>query len=346
MNKAGEALRKAWQMSKAGDLRRLSKVELPVPETGDDDVLVKAGAIGLNFADIFAMLGIYSATPKGTFIPGLEFAGTVAAVGKNVTHVKPGDRVMGVSRFGAYSTHIVQSQHYVVPLPDDWSFEEGAAYLVQAITAFYSLFTLGGIQQGYKVLVHSAAGGVGILANRLAKAMGAYTVGTIGSPDKRGVLEREGYDEVLVRDKHYAENLRLTTEKRPFDLVLECIGGKVLELSYQALAAQGRMIVYGSAHFAETGNKLNPLRLASKFFRRPKIDPLKLISDNRSVMGFNLIWLYEKKELLAQVVEELADFNIGKPVVGHRFDFEQLPAAIALFQSGKTTGKVVITVKQ
>ncbi|MEQ8534978.1 MAG: alcohol dehydrogenase catalytic domain-containing protein, partial [Imperialibacter sp.] len=162
MNEQREAGGRAWQMAKAGSMDRLLKVETTIAEPDDSSVLVAVKAIGLNFADIFAMLGIYSATPKGTFIPGLEFSGEILRVGKNVTKFKTGDRVMGVTRFGAYTTHIVQSPDYLSPIPKGWSFEEGAAYLVQALTAYYSLFSLGDIQKGYKILIHSAAGGVGI----------------------------------------------------------------------------------------------------------------------------------------------------------------------------------------
>lgn len=331
-------------MSKAGHLGRLKQVHVDLPRLSNEEVLIKVKAIGLNFADIFAMLGVYSATPAGAFIPGLEFSGIVEAAGPAVASLKPGDRVMGVTRFGAYSTVIKQHPDYLVPLPGDWSFEEGASFLVQAITAYYALFTLGGLRSGHKVLIHSAAGGVGILAHRFAKAAGAYTAGTIGSPAKQHVLEKEGYDEILVRDNAFAENLAKTASSKPFDLILECIGGKVLELSYQSLASQGRMVVYGSAHFAEPGSRLNPLKLAMKFLRRPRIDPLKLVSENKSVMGFNLIWLYEKRELLAETLVAMSRYNIGKPLVGHTFPFDDLRQAISLFQSGQTVGKVVVTV--
>lgn len=346
MKETQSTVRQAWQMSKAGNLKRLSKVELPVKALGSEDVLVEVKAIGLNFADIFAMLGIYSATPKGAFVPGLEFSGIVQATTSSGTHaLKKGDRVMGVCRFGAYTTHIVQNADYLVPIPEDWSFEEGAAFLVQALTAYYALFTLGNLKKGNKVLIHSAAGGVGILANRYAHAAGAYTVGSIGSENKRRVLEEERFDEILVRDTSFNDHLRQTAKSRPFDLVLECIGGEVFKESFKAMASQGRMVVYGSAHFAETGNNLNPLKLAIKFFSRPKIDTLKLISDNKSVMGFNLIWLYEKKEVLAQTLAEMSDYDIGKPKVGHTFGFDQTREAITAFQSGQTTGKVVVTIE-
>lgn len=337
---------RAWEMSKAGRLNNLKLVTLEIPNVSNDHVLIKVKSIGLNFADIFAMLGIYSATPGGSFIPGLEFSGVIEECGSNVKKYKPGDKVMGVTRFGAYTTHLVQHPNYLVALPAGWSFEEGASYLVQGITAYYALFSLGNLQKGHKVLIHSAAGGVGILANRFAKGAGALTTGTIGASAKRKMLEEEGFDEIIVRDEHFFEKLATSAQNRPFDLILECIGGKVLDKGYEALAPQGRMIVYGSAHFAETGNRLNPFKLAIKFLRRPKIDPLKLISDNKSVMGFNLIWLYEKKELLAETLCQMEKHPVGRPRVGHIYSFDNMREAISLFQSGKTTGKVVINISQ
>jgi D-arabinose 1-dehydrogenase-like Zn-dependent alcohol dehydrogenase len=144
----------------AGSLTNLHLVEEALPEPHDDEVCVKIHAIGLNFADIFAMMGLYSATPKGSFIPGLEYAGVVQSVGKKVQRVAVGDAVMGVVRFGAYATHVVIEEEYVLPIPQGWTFAEGAAFIVQALTAYYALFPLGALQRGATVLIHSAAGGV------------------------------------------------------------------------------------------------------------------------------------------------------------------------------------------
>ena len=165
---------------KAGSMSNLKLVTEDLPDPADGEVTVEVKAIGLNFADIFAMFGLYSATPKGVFVPGLEYSGVIAKIGKGVTTVKVGDPVMGVTRFGGYTTHLNIGQEYVIPLPNDWNFEEGAAYLVQVLTAYYGLTFLGRLEENETVLIHSAAGGVGILANRIAKKKNAYTIGTVG----------------------------------------------------------------------------------------------------------------------------------------------------------------------
>ena len=133
--------RQAYRL-KAGSLSnlQLETEELPPPQPHEVTVAVKA--VGLNFADIFAIWGLYAATPEGVFTPGLEYSGVIARVGAEVEGWKEGDRIMGVARFGAYATHLNIDHRYVVPLPDAWDFAEGAAFLVQVLTAYYFLHFL------------------------------------------------------------------------------------------------------------------------------------------------------------------------------------------------------------
>ncbi len=307
-------------------------------------VLVQVRAIGLNFADVFSVKGLYKAAPKEAFVPGLEFAGEVIATGPEVSRFKKGDAVIGVTRFGAYASHILHSEDYLNPLPEGWNFEEGASYPVQALTAYYALVKLGDLQEGMTVLIHSAAGGVGTFANRIAKKYGAYTIGTVSRPEKVAYCREEGYDKVIVRAKNFGQQLDEALGDRPLRLVMECIGGKVLAEAWQRLASQGRMIVYGAARYTNTGDKPNYLRLMWQYFTRPKIDPQAMTHRNVGILGFNLIYLYGQIETMRQQLSELEQLNLGKPRVGHRLPFEELPEALRLFQSGKTTGKVVLQI--
>ncbi|RNI26475.1 alcohol dehydrogenase catalytic domain-containing protein [Rufibacter latericius] len=337
--------RLVYRMPKAGSLKYLTLEKEPLEAPTVLEVCVRVKAIGLNFADIFAMQGLYSATPKGSFIPGLEFAGEIMAVGESVETWKVGDRVMGVTRFGGYVSHLNIHHHYVTALPADWSFEQGAGFLVQGLTAYYALTQLGNLQKGMNVLIHSAAGGVGLLANRICKKVGAYTIGTVGQQNKLDFLRsEEGYDAVLLRDGAFQEKLREALGVRPLHLIMECIGGKILKQGWNELAPMGRMVVYGNASFSSHGAKPNYPRLFLKFLQRPKIDPLKLPAENKSLMGFNLIYLYEQTDLLHQLLAELQDLQLKPQHIGHVFPFEALPEAIRLFQVGKTIGKVVVTV--
>lgn len=334
--------RQAYRIDKVGSTSNLKLVTESLEEPKSNEVQVEVHAIGLNFADVFAIHGLYSATPKGSFVPGLEFAGEITKVGPEVAGFKEGDRIMGVTRFGGYASHLNIDDRHIVPLPDDWTFEEGAAYLVQGMTAYYALVFLGGLQKQHTVLIHSGAGGVGIMSNRIAKCYEAYTIGTIGSDKKMNVLETEGFDAKIVRSKNFGKDLEQALDGRELNLIVETIGGEIFKAGYNLLAPQGRMVVVGASQFASPGSKPNYLKLLWKFLTRPKIDPQQMIQENRSVMGFNLIWLYEKVEVMDDLLKDMAKLDLGKPMVGQTFEFEQMHDAIKLFQSGKSTGKVVV----
>ena len=337
-------VRKAYRINKAGSLSNLKLIEEELPDPTDEEVTVEVKAIGLNFADLFALQGLYSATPKGSFIPGLEYSGKVYKKGKNVTDFSIGDDVMGVIRFGAYTTHLNIDCENVQKLPHGWSLEEGASFIVQSLTAYYSLLELGNLKENDTVLIHSAAGGVGIYANRIAKKFNAYTIGTVGSSAKVEFLKEEGYDDVIIRGDDFNERLIETLKGRELNIVLESVGGKIFAYSFNQLSPRGRIIIYGSAQFMSHSSRPNYFKLLYKFLTRPKIDPLSLTDKNRSVMGFNLIYLWNKPDEMKRLIKIILDMNLRKPHVGNIFTFDKLPEALRLFQSGKTIGKVVVKV--
>lgn len=329
----------------AGNLAdmQIQPFDLVDPQTHEVQISVRA--IGLNFADIFAIWGLYGATPKGDFTPGLEYAGIVEKVGAAVTQLKPGDRVMGVTRFGAYTTHLNIDARYAIPLPQDWDFATGAAYLVQTLTAYYGMLHLGAMVQGQNVLIHSAVGGVGLQALKIAKAYDCFTIGTVGHQGKVDFALQEGYDQVIVREKKTFESeLKSALGDRPLELVMDSVGGPYFSIPFSMLAPMGRVVVFGSARYASPGDRPNKWHMLKHWLSRPKIDPQQLPETNRGVLGFNLIWLYERAELMQQLLQDLDALKLGAPHVGHRFAFDKLPDAIRLFQTGKTIGKVVIEV--
>lgn len=335
--------RSYYQISKAGSLSELTLQKGSLAEPSEKEIRVRVEAIGLNFADIFAIKGLYSATPKGAFIPGLEFAGTVEACGNSTSAFRPGDRVMGVTRFGAYTSHINVAENQLLPLPKDWSFAEGAAFPVQAATAAYALLELGQLKAGQSVLIHSGAGGVGLWANRIARAKGANTIGTVTHAKKLALLEKEGFSLGLLRKQNWAQQVR---QQFPdgVDRVLESIGGKVFTQSYDLLASEGRIMVFGASSYQNKQNRPNWLKLAYQYLSRPKIDPLNMIPENRSVMAFNLIWLFDRVDKLQELIRETLTLPIGKPVIDREFSFEELPEALNYFQAGTNEGKVVVNI--
>lgn len=327
---------------KAGSLDDLKLITEDLPDPKDDEVTIEVKAVGLNFADVFALVGLYSATPKGSFVPGLEFSGNVVKLGKNVTRFNIGDKIMGVTRFGGYATHLNIGSAYIYNLPSTWSYAEGAGFIAQSLTAYYALFPLGNLQEGNTVLIHSAAGGVGIYANRIAKKYKAYTIGSIGNANKIETLQKEGYDDYIVRDKNFYKNLQDKLKGRILNLVLECIGGKIFEDSFKSLAPAGRIVVYGSANFAPESDSPNIFKLGYQYLTRPKIDPLSMISSNKSLLAFNLIWLWDKIEELSLMLEKILEMQLSPPLIGKTFPFANALDALHYFKSGKSVGKVIL----
>ena len=337
--------RRAWKTEKAGRIDRLRLVEETLGTLKSDCVRVRVRAAGLNFADIFALTGLYSATPKGAFTPGLEVSGEVLEIGETVapSAIAPGRRVMGCIRFGGYADMVDVPASQLQVIPEDWSFEQGAAFPAQTLTAWYALSTLGSVAPGQRVLIHSAAGGVGLQAMAICRVLGAEPIGTVSARHKKEFLAARGYGQVVVRGTDFAAQLEKLLSGRPLHLVLDAIGGKIQRLSFDALAPTGRMVVFGAAEFAPGKNRPRYLSSLWKYVRRPRYDPLSMISSNRSIMAFNLIWLWDDERLFARLMDEIASLNLDPPHVGKSFPFTEAPDAVEHLRSGQSIGKVVLT---
>jgi len=157
-------------------------------------------------------------------------------------------------------------------------------------------------------------------------------------------LKEEGYNDVIVRDKNFKEKLEKSVEGKNLNIVLESIGGKIFQDSFDLLSPTGRIIIYGGAQFMSHQSRPNYPKLLYQLLTRPRIDPISLSDTNRSIMGFNLIYLWDKPEEMKRVLTNILNFNLNKPFVGNTFTFDKLLDALKLFQSGKTIGKVVVKV--
>ena len=345
MTAAQHDRRDVWKTDRAGRLDRLRRSHEAVGPLAPDRVRVRVRAVGLNFADVFALAGMYSATPRGPFIPGLEVSGEVIEVGASIAHgIAAGDRVMGATRFGGYVDQLDLPPSRLRPVPDGWSYEQGAAFPVQTLTAWYGLSTLGGLQPGQRVLVHSAAGGVGLQALTICRKVGAEPIGTVGSESKRAFLAARGHDQVIVRGGNFRRQLRETLDGRPLHLVLDAIGGEVQRASMDALAPTGRLVVFGAAEFTPGRRRPHYPAMLWRYLRRPRYDPLALIPANRSIMAVNLIWLWDDEPLLARLAGEIDALGLDPPHVGKVFPFDDAPAALEHLRSGRSVGKVVLRV--
>jgi alcohol dehydrogenase len=356
--------RRAWRIDRAGSLDRLHCVSERLAAPGPGEARVAVNAIGLNFADVFACLGLYSATPRGPFVPGLEFAGVIEAIGPpaprdNADHtlaaLRPGTRVVGLTRFGGYTTSLNADVRFLRPLRNAWSFEEGAAFPVQALTAWYGLVHLARVDPDDVVLVHSAAGGVGLNALQILQGLGARAIATVGDPAKVAFLtERTGLapQSVIVRDgarngARFAAQLDAALQAAGasgLDVVFDAIAGPYFIPAYTRLRPEGRHVIYGAAEYMPRGPRPNYLRLLPRYLRRPRLDPVQMITENRSVLAFNLIWLWDAVERLASGYDAIESLIASPPFVGRTFTFDAVPQAMRWLQSGGSVGKVVVTI--
>ncbi|KAK3246788.1 hypothetical protein CYMTET_43694 [Cymbomonas tetramitiformis] len=362
-------VRQVWRGSKAGDLKYLNLVEDTLGPPAPREVRVRVKAAGLNFADVFTVLGLYSAGEKTDFVPGLEFSGVIDAFGDDVEGFRVGERVMGFRRFGAYATYLNVVADYVRPLPASWSFDEGAAALCQGITVFYAMRKLADIQRGDSLMIHSVAGGCGLRALAICDKLGVDAVGTVSTPAKaKFVLDqfpRLKSEQVIVRPKAGSWGESATFSKQ-LQAARDAIGGKTQEEGFQSVLDSllgplywpgwehtrrgGRYVIFGAASMTPTGGLsgvsglLNWVRLAWQWIWRPRLDLLNMPPENKAVFGFNLIWMTDKIESMSPLVDEMLALDLPPPVVGHRFPFQQCREAMQTFQLGKTHGKVVLVV--
>jgi alcohol dehydrogenase len=346
--------RTVWRLPRAGSLDRLERRDEPLPDPGPGEARVRVEAIGLNFADLFAAHGLYSATPRGSFIPGLECAGVVEALGScaaSDSRLAVGDRVIALTRFGAYATALNVGVPYLRPVPPGWSAAQAAAWPVQGLTAWYGLVALGDVRPGKVVLVQSAAGGVGLIALDMLGTLGARPVAVVGHEAKRRFLVGHrglSPDAVLVRDpRRFASQLDAALAAAGaagFDCVLDAVLGPTFRPAFDRLQPEGRYVLFGAAAFMSRGARPNYLRLAIEYLRRPRVDPLAMISDNRSLLAFNLIWLWQHADRLPAGYAALERLAPRPPYVGAAFAFDHAPQALRLLQGGGTIGKVVLEV--
>lgn len=338
---------------KAGNLKNHKIEQKDLQELSENKIRVEIKAVGLNFADIFACLGLYSATPKGPFSPGLEFSGVIIEIGKKIeTSFKIGDEVVGTVRFGALTNYLDVNPNYLYPKPKDWNFEEAASFFVQALTAWYGLVELGRLNQNSLVLLQSAAGGVGLHSLQILNHFKSSYCAIVGSPNKIDILKKYNVKEedILIRKNNanlfYKElQLFLKNKKRKgFDIVFDSVSGKFLKPQFKLLGRNGIYIIFGAADLMGRGNKPNYLWLAYKYLTFYRIMPLRLIDMNRGIFGFNLIWLYDKLDLFQKMIQEMQKVPWQRPHISKIFEFKDSYNALKYLQSGKNTGKVVIKI--
>jgi NADPH:quinone reductase-like Zn-dependent oxidoreductase len=320
--------------------------ERPDPEPGPGQVRVRVRAAGVNFADLLARVGLYPDAPKPPCVVGYEIAGDVDALGEGVEGIEVGQRVMGGSRFGGYAQLAVTEADALVPIPDGWSYAEGAALPVTYATAYAGLVRYGGLRRGETVLIQAAAGGVGIAATHIAKLVGAEVYGT-ASPAKHDAIRGFGVDHPIDYRTHDVvdEVRRVSGESRPIDLALDAIGGRSFKQSFSLLSTGGRLVCFGASE-VQAGERRSPLRAVRVLAQMPRFNPVKLMGESRSVIGLNMLKLWDAKGSLDDYIEPLRDWLDGgriRPVVSREFRLDDGAEAHRYIHERKNVGKVVLT---
>ncbi len=309
----------------------LNVEEDPDPKPGPGEVAIDVAAAGVNFADTLMVTGKYQEKPELPFTPGLELAGRVTALGAGVTGVAPGDRVIGLVDRGAFAEVALVRADEVYPIPDSMDFDVAAGFPITYGTAHGALVWRAELKPGETLLVHGAAGGVGLAAVDVGKALGAEVIATAGGPEKLEIARAHGADHLVdYRSEDIRERVKALTGGRGADVVFDPVGGEVFMASLRAVAWGGRLLVIGFA--------------AGKV---PEIPANLLLVKNLAVLG--LYWgAYRQKApaLLRAQFETLTGWYAeGRlaPLVSHRLDLAEAGRALDLLLTRKATGKVVLT---
>lgn len=340
---------KAVVLTGTGGYDVLQVQERPDPPVGPGDVRIAVKAAGINFADTMARVGLYPDAPKPPCVLGYEVAGEVEAVGDGVTEFQVGDRVVGGTRFGGQAELVTVPEAQAFALPAGLSFEQGAAIPVNYGTAYAALILMGSLRKGDRVLIHAAAGGVGISATQIARNAGAEIFGT-ASPSKHEAIRAQGVDHPIdYRSQDFETETMRITGGEGVDLVIDALGPTSFRKDYRLLRSGGRMVMYGLSEGTTEGKRNIGAMLKSLASMPSATMPwwksLLIMNENKGVFGLNMLKWWDAEGSLDRVLDPLTeDLEAGKlaPVVAEAFPFERAGDAHQFIAERRNVGKVVL----
>jgi NADPH:quinone reductase len=323
---------KAMRISQYGDTSVMQLQDIPQPKPGPGEAVVRVHAAGVNYADIYFRNGSGRVPIPFPYTLGIEGAGTVEAVGEGVSDVKVGDRVAYATRdIGSYAEYHRMKAMALVPLPKEFSFEDGAAAILQGLTAHYLLHEFYPIQRGSTVLVHAAAGGMGLLLVQWLKRMGALAIGTVSTEEKAKIARAAGADHVILYSRDdFAEEAKKLTNGRGVDYVIDGVGKTTFTKNLDALRIRGWATIFGMA--SGPADPMSPNALAGKSI---------------TISGGALFnYTATREELLRRANDLFKGLREGwlNLRVEHRFPLAQAAQAHRLLEGRHTTGKLILTV--
>ena len=302
--------------------------DVPEPTPSADQVLVEVHSVGISFPDLLLSKGEYQLKPEVPFTLGVDFAGTVVSG----PGFEPGQRVAGVGGWGGAAELVANPAAFTFPLPDEMSYDEGAALPMNYLTAHFALAERGGLRSGETVLVHGAAGGVGTATIQVAKGLGARTIGVVSSELKAEVARAAGADDVVLLDG-FKDAVGALTGGRGVDVVVDVVGGDAFTDSLRSLAAQGRLLVVGFA----AGQGI------------PEVKVNRLLLNNVDVRGVGWgAYAMVRPDYMQQQWAELVSLiesGVVKPPIGATYELDDFGRALADMDERLTLGKSVVRVR-
>jgi NADPH:quinone reductase len=319
---------KALVISQLGGPEVLQVRDVPAPELGPQEELVRAQAGGVNFADLMSAHGGYPGTPKPPLVAGREFCGA---------RERDGERVMGYAQWGAFAERVAARSQLLWPVPENWSTEEGAAFPVNYFTAYFAYWKAGLLENPAevpppRVLIHAIAGGVGTAAVQIGKMLGIEMYGTSSSDEKLARVKLLGLQHgINYKQQDYEQAVKEMTHGEGVDAVFEMLGGEHTAKSTRCLRDFGRVIIYGTA----TG-------------QRAELDTRALYAKGASIHGLWLTYLSANRDLMQQAWKQLSAWIAQghlRPIVGHVLPLERAAEAYKLLLERKNYGKVVLKIE-
>jgi NADPH2:quinone reductase len=322
---------RALVCNELGDPSTLRIEQRPIPRPRSNEVVIQVGAAALNFPDVLMVAGSYQHKPMLPFIPGMEGAGRIIGVGKDVEGWRKDDRVIFGVRPGAFAEYVrVPADGRLMELPAPWTWSEGAGFRVAAQTAYHSLVHRAALKAGEVALIHGAAGGVGLAAVQLAKHLGATVIATGGDDKRLEIVKEYGADHTInYREKDFVPEVKALTAGKGADVIYDPVGGEVLEKSMRAAAYGARLVVVG---FASGG----PTQLMSNHIL------IKALSILGVRAGETALRMPEFGKDYAVALPKLAAIDVMKPHISHRFPLERAAEAFKALVERKVIGKAVI----
>ncbi|MEO6723097.1 MAG: zinc-binding dehydrogenase [Ferruginibacter sp.] len=325
----------------AANAFEIREVTIPVP--GQGQVLIKVEAFGLNFADVMARRGMYKEAPPIPCILGYDVAGVVAVVGEGVQHVKKGDRVTAMTRFGGYAEYALTDATGVAIIPVSIDTPTATALTTQYCTAYYAAAEMVNLHQGDKVLIHAGAGGVGRALIQFAKYKQCEIFSTAGSKEKIAHLKTLGaHHPINYRSTDFEKEVKELTTGKGVDVIFDAVGGQSVKKGFRSLAAGGKIICYGASSMSNR-NIFGKLSEAIGF---GFYHPVMFMMASKSMMGLNMLKIADSKPHMIQAcleaVIQLTESGVFSPLPATVFPATDIAAAHEYLENRKSMGKVVI----